>query len=176
MVKEDSGSNLDRKLTLLTSDAGRWQIKDVPASSSGMDDGDVCSNVSSDLFEVENFSSKAHNPFLDPPPSDDMPSCYKPRETRFKWSIIAISAAIFSIASDYDNQKPSKKTITTTTTATMAQWLMGTQRRLQWSKVPLARYQNRVLDFKSAYSQGAFAIHTCRMCGLFRRSICIAKG
>lgn len=157
MVKEDSGSNLHRKLTLLTSDAGRRQIRDVPASSSGMDDGDVWSNVSSDLFEVENFSSKGHNPFLDPPASDDMPSCFEPRETRFKWSIITISAPIFSIASDYENQKPSKKIITiTAAAATMAK---RTQRQLQWSKLPLTRYQNRALDFKSAYSQRAFATH-----------------
>lgn len=113
MIKEDIGSKFHRKLTMFTSDPGRCPIKDVPVSYSSMDDGDVESEASSDLFEIESFSSKAHHPFFHS--QDDM-SCYEPSEASIEWSVVTASAANFSIASDYDYQKPTEKIITTATT------------------------------------------------------------
>lgn len=129
MVKDDMASNLRRKLIMLTS-AGRHPIKDVPASSNSMDHGDLESDASSDLFEIESFCSKAHHPFFHPQASDDMSSCYEPSEASIEWSVVTASAANFSIASEYDNQKPTEKIITTTTgTTTEATMAKAAQRR-----------------------------------------------
>lgn len=92
---------LGRKLTLLND----WEV-DIPTEdemcipSSGMYNKDVDSDSSSDLFEIESFSTTGNSSFLAHRTSES--NCYAPSEVSIDWSVVTASAADFSVASDYE--------------------------------------------------------------------------
>ncbi|KAK1419936.1 hypothetical protein QVD17_29381 [Tagetes erecta] len=96
------GLTLGRKLSLLNN----WEI-DIPTEEEvyipaiGMyKNEDVDSDSSSDLFEIESFSTTGNNSFIAPRKSD--PNCYAPSEVSVDWSVVTASAADFSVFSDYE--------------------------------------------------------------------------
>ncbi|MFS7992655.1 putative protein PHYTOCHROME KINASE SUBSTRATE [Helianthus anomalus] len=106
--KVEDGNNggrlsLGRKLSLLNN----WEVdistEDkmyVPAS--GMyNHHDVDSDSSSDLFEIESFSTTCDNSFVAPRNSNG----YAPSEVSVDWSVVTASAADFSVVSDYEEMR-----------------------------------------------------------------------
>lgn len=75
---------------------------EIPRVSSGINDNE--SDASSDLFEIESFSSKL-NQFLAQQAFDGTPgcvtpsTCYAPSEASISWSVVTASAADFSTVS-----------------------------------------------------------------------------
>lgn len=101
------GLTLGRKLSLLNN----WEI-DIPTEEEvyipaiGMyKNDDDNSDSSSDLFEIESFSTTGNNSFIAPRKSD--PNCYAPSEVSVDWSVVTASAADFSVFSEYDEVHPS---------------------------------------------------------------------
>lgn len=85
--------NLERKLSMLTWDAiPRAQVLKSPSRM----DEDMGSEVSSELFEIENISGTGTIP-----PS----MCYEPSEASIEWSVMTASAADFSVLSEYDEKE-----------------------------------------------------------------------
>lgn len=65
---------------------------------------------SSDLFELEDFTSK-ENPFLFRNMSDStMPTAYAPSEASIEWSVVTASVADFPMTSDFDELGSRKNT------------------------------------------------------------------
>ncbi|EEF52171.1 Phytochrome kinase substrate, putative [Ricinus communis] len=120
--KEEIATNLERKLSVLTWDAIPFpKAQNLPsnsASSQIYEDGE--SDVSSDLFEIENISCSTQ-PIFSKQTSDGMSGCmtpasrYEPSETSIEWSVVTASAADFSFVSDYDERKPADRTGLTST-------------------------------------------------------------
>ncbi|KAD2393674.1 hypothetical protein E3N88_40651 [Mikania micrantha] len=94
--------SLGRKLSLLND----WDV-DIPTEeetyipSSRMYNNDVASDSSSELFEIESFSTTGNNSFIAPRKSES--NCYAPSEVSVDWSVVTASAADFSVFSDYDD-------------------------------------------------------------------------
>ncbi|KAI3779220.1 hypothetical protein L2E82_08832 [Cichorium intybus] len=92
---------LGRKLSLLND----WDVE-IPTEdemylpSSGMYNHDVDSDSSSDLFEIESFSTNGNSSFIPHRASES--DCYAPSEVSIQWSVVTASAADFSVASDYE--------------------------------------------------------------------------
>nr|GEU36410.1 protein phytochrome kinase substrate 1-like [Tanacetum cinerariifolium] len=98
-VVRDNGNNngqlsLGRKLTLLHD----WDVN-IPVEdemyipSSGMYNNDIDSDSSSDLFEIESFSTAGNSSFL--PHRKSESNCYAPSEVSVDWSVVTASAADF---------------------------------------------------------------------------------
>ncbi|KAL4574211.1 hypothetical protein LXL04_021037 [Taraxacum kok-saghyz] len=91
--------SLGKKLTLLND----WDVE-IPTEdemyipSNGMYNDDVDSDSSSDLFEIESFSTTGNSSFLPHRASES--DCYAPSEVSIQWSVVTASAADFSVASD----------------------------------------------------------------------------
>ncbi|KAI3816686.1 hypothetical protein L1987_16389 [Smallanthus sonchifolius] len=94
VVGDNNGSRLSlgRKLSLLND----WDV-DTPTEdemyipSSGIYNHDVDSDSSSDLFEIESFSTTGNNSFIAPRKSES--NCYAPSEVSVDWSVVTASAA-----------------------------------------------------------------------------------
>ncbi|PWA54663.1 hypothetical protein CTI12_AA431710 [Artemisia annua] len=98
VVRGNSNSNgqlsLGRKLSLLHD----WDVSipvedDMYIPSSGMYKDDIDSDSSSDLFEIESFSTAGNSSFLAHRKSES--KCYAPSEVSVDWSVITASAADF---------------------------------------------------------------------------------
>ncbi|KAJ1687137.1 hypothetical protein LUZ63_018527 [Rhynchospora breviuscula] len=68
----------------------------------GDDNDDICSESSSDLFEISSISVKSHS-FFDP--DMDKSAIYEPSEASIQWSVVTASAANFSVESQFDEPK-----------------------------------------------------------------------
>ncbi|KAM0020102.1 putative protein PHYTOCHROME KINASE SUBSTRATE [Helianthus debilis subsp. tardiflorus] len=106
--KGEDGNNgghlsLGRKLSLLNNwdvDISTEDEMYIPAS--GMyNHHDVDSDSSSDLFEIESFSTTCDNSFVAPRTSNG----YAPSEVSVDWSVVTASAADFSVVSDYEEMR-----------------------------------------------------------------------
>ncbi|OVA09019.1 hypothetical protein BVC80_9097g85 [Macleaya cordata] len=109
--KEEMALNLKSKLTMLNWE-GSPRVEENPVMSESIDiDDDIGSDSSSDLFEIKSLSGNSH-PFFKSQESDAQStcmspsSCYEPSEASIEWSVVTASAANFSVASDYGEQKP----------------------------------------------------------------------
>ncbi|XP_023747851.1 protein PHYTOCHROME KINASE SUBSTRATE 2 [Lactuca sativa] len=93
--------SLGRKISLLND----WDV-DIPTEdemyipSRVKYNHDVDSDSSSDLFEIESFSTTGNSSFLPHRASES--DCYAPSEVSIQWSVVTASAADFSVASDYE--------------------------------------------------------------------------
>ncbi|KAJ9554364.1 hypothetical protein OSB04_018409 [Centaurea solstitialis] len=104
-VLNDSNSN---SISSLNSRSGNLARKaDIPIDdeicvpSNGMYNNDhdyIDSDSSSDLFEIESFSTTGNSSFLAHRTSES--NCYAPSEVSVDWSVVTASAADFSVASD----------------------------------------------------------------------------
>lgn len=98
--------SFERKLSMLTWDVVTPIVEEteIPRNPNVMYN-DTESDASSDLFEIESFSTKS-NSLLARQTSDGMSSCvtpttcYAPSEASIAWSVVTASAADFSIMSD----------------------------------------------------------------------------
>ncbi|XP_024989730.1 protein PHYTOCHROME KINASE SUBSTRATE 1-like [Cynara cardunculus var. scolymus] len=96
--------SLGRKLSLLND----WDV-DIPTEddmcipSRLMYNNDIDSDSSSDLFEIESFSTTGNSSFLAHRTSES--NCYAPSEVSIDWSIVTASAADFSVVSDYEEMR-----------------------------------------------------------------------
>lgn len=98
VVRDNSNNNgqlsLGRKLSLLHD----WDVS-IPVEdemyipSSGMYNNDIDSDSSSDLFEIESFSTTGNSSFLAHRKSES--KCYAPSEVSVDWSVVTASAADF---------------------------------------------------------------------------------
>ncbi|KAJ0677634.1 putative protein PHYTOCHROME KINASE SUBSTRATE [Helianthus annuus] len=106
--KVEDGNNggrlsLGRKLSLLNN----WEVDistedEMYVPASGMyNHHDVDSDSSSDLFEIESFSTTCDNSFVAPRTSNG----YAPSEVSVDWSVVTASAADFSVVSDYEEMR-----------------------------------------------------------------------
>ncbi|KAF5459745.1 hypothetical protein F2P56_019666 [Juglans regia] len=111
MNKSDIAMNLERKLSILTWDAIPKSKKFSTTSGTEVVHGDMGSDASSDLFEIENLSG-SENPVFTRQESDGMSSCitsttkYEPSETSIDWSVVTASAAGFSANTAFDEKRP----------------------------------------------------------------------
>lgn len=111
MEKRTKSLSIERRLTTVSWAATpRVEETESSAPMGGAND-DTESDASSDLFEIESFTSKA-NPFLARQASDAMygcvtpTTCYAPSEASIEWSVATASAADFSVMSDYEELRP----------------------------------------------------------------------
>ncbi|XP_050220978.1 protein PHYTOCHROME KINASE SUBSTRATE 3-like [Mercurialis annua] len=118
---EDIASNLERKLSVLTWDAIPFpKAQNLPTNNSGssqiFEDG-AESDVSSDLFEIENIScstqpiyTKQNCDGITPAGCVTPVSRYAPSETSIAWSVVTASAADFS-AAEFDEKKVAEMSV-----------------------------------------------------------------
>ncbi|CAN4099369.1 unnamed protein product [Withania somnifera] len=110
--KGDIAGNLERKLSMLTWDAIP-KAQNLPTTtivSSTVCD-DIASDVSSDLFEIDNISGSGYR-LMKSQTTDYASGCmsptaqYAPSEASIEWSVITASAADYSsVISDYDAKR-----------------------------------------------------------------------
>ncbi|KAG6412883.1 hypothetical protein SASPL_125576 [Salvia splendens] len=125
-IKDAKGSevatNMERKLSMLTWDAiPKGGNKNLPTSTIGSTSGvgDVVSEASSDLFEIEEVSGSIYPLMQGADDDDDEPSCmmspatslYAPSEASIQWSVVTASAADFSALSEFNNDSVSTKVV-----------------------------------------------------------------
>ncbi|MFS8028911.1 putative protein PHYTOCHROME KINASE SUBSTRATE [Helianthus anomalus] len=112
LEKGKKSFSLERKLTMLN-----WDGVTPRAENMDIDIGehnDAGSDASSDLFEIESFSTNGNNSFLARQVSNGrssnatLPNGYAPSEASIAWSVVTASVAGFSIISDYEDTKMSK--------------------------------------------------------------------
>lgn len=109
--KRNKSLSLEKRLSMLSWDATARAY-------------DTESDASSNLFEIESLTGKAVWQASDGPSGCVTPTtCYAPSKASIEWSIATVSAADFSVMSDYEEQRPativptpSKMVGTTTTT------------------------------------------------------------
>ncbi|KAL9678089.1 hypothetical protein QQ045_015928 [Rhodiola kirilowii] len=111
MYKQPYSFETERKLTINWEDglsSSRPAEILIPTVVSGAY-AESDSDASSDLFEIEDFTSKA-NPFLSRNMSGSATptDAYAPSEASIEWSVVTASAADFPITSDYDELKSGK--------------------------------------------------------------------
>ncbi|CDP00326.1 unnamed protein product [Coffea canephora] len=101
--KGKKSSSLERSLNMLTWDAivPKVDESEVQASSRGMYN-DTDSDASSDLFEIESFSTNPSQYLTRQASNNSMTrtTCYAPSEASIEWSVATASAADFSVMSD----------------------------------------------------------------------------
>ncbi|KAI3497765.1 hypothetical protein L1887_33287 [Cichorium endivia] len=108
LEKGKKSFSLERKLTMLN-----WDGVTPRAENIG-DNNDAASDASSDLFEIESFSTNGNNSFLARQVSNGrssnatLPNGYAPSEASIAWSVVTASVAGFSIISDYEDTRTSK--------------------------------------------------------------------
>ncbi|CAK9136364.1 unnamed protein product [Ilex paraguariensis] len=105
--------SLERRLTMVTWDALTPRVEDLEIShNSNRIYNDSESDASSDLFEIESFSTNT-NSFLARQASDGMSNCvtpttcYAPSEASIEWSVATASAVDYSINSDSEDLRTS---------------------------------------------------------------------
>lgn len=104
MEKAKKSFSLERKLTMLNWDGVTPRVQDIeiPPNQNGMYN-DTESDASSDLFEIESFSTNG-NPFPGrhaPEAMSRASNGYAPSEASIDWSVATASAADASVISDY---------------------------------------------------------------------------
>lgn len=103
--------SLEKKLTMLNWDGVTPRSEKIDMIGEHNDAG---SDASSDLFELESFSTNGNNAFLARQFSNGRSSNatlqngYAPSEASIAWSVVTESAAGFSIISDYEDTRTSK--------------------------------------------------------------------
>lgn len=106
--------SLERSLNMLSWDAIVAKVDEIeiPASSNGMYN-DADSDASSDLFEIESFSTNPGQYLTRQGSTNSITptTCYAPSEASIEWSVVTASAADFSVMSDSEELR------TTTTKA-----------------------------------------------------------
>ncbi|KAL4586829.1 hypothetical protein LXL04_011473 [Taraxacum kok-saghyz] len=108
LEKGKKSFSLERKLTMLN-----WDGVTPRAENIG-ENNDAASDASSDLFEIESFSTNGNNSFLARQVSNGRSSNatngYAPSEASIAWSVVTASVAGFSITSDYEDNTPTSRT------------------------------------------------------------------
>lgn len=103
LEKGKKSFSLERKLTMLN-----WDGVTPRAENIG-ENNDAGSDASSDLFEIESFSTNGNNSFLARQVSNGrsssatLPNGYAPSEASIAWSVVTASVTGFSIISDYED-------------------------------------------------------------------------
>ncbi|XP_071736497.1 protein PHYTOCHROME KINASE SUBSTRATE 2-like [Rutidosis leptorrhynchoides] len=112
MEKGKKSFSLERKLTMMNWDGVTPRSENIDIIG---ENDDVRSDTSSDLFEIESFSTNnGNNSFLARQVSNGRSSNatlttgYAPSEASIAWSVVTASVANFSIVSDYEDTKTSK--------------------------------------------------------------------
>ncbi|KAK1425789.1 hypothetical protein QVD17_21148 [Tagetes erecta] len=118
LEKGKKSFSLERKLTMLNWDGVTPRAENIDIN---IHENDAGSDASSDLFEIESFSTNGNNSFLARQVSTGrssnatLPNGYAPSEASIAWSVVTASVAGFSIVSDYDQDtKMSKNQYITT--------------------------------------------------------------
>ncbi|GAA0158344.1 hypothetical protein LIER_15399 [Lithospermum erythrorhizon] len=103
----DKASSLEREVKMLAWDAINKRVQEIGIAKCPNEEyNDKDSETSSDLFEIESFSTNYTNPQLVRQASDRMSgcitpiSCYAPSEASVQWSTVTASMADFSVMSD----------------------------------------------------------------------------
>lgn len=108
LEKGKKSFSLEKKLTMLNWDGVTPRSENIDMHN------DAGSDASSDLFELESFSTNGNNAFLARQVSNGRSSNatqtngYAPSEASIAWSVVTASAAGFSIISDYEDTRTSK--------------------------------------------------------------------
>ncbi|MQL98563.1 hypothetical protein Taro_031277 [Colocasia esculenta] len=97
--KEELATSLRRSLTIMNPFSGGGG-----RGGTRVDD-DVCSDASSDLFEIESLSTGTF-PLGGAGGTSTSTTCYEPSEASIEWSVVTASAANFSLASDGEVSPP----------------------------------------------------------------------
>ncbi|KAG9144732.1 hypothetical protein Leryth_024394 [Lithospermum erythrorhizon] len=109
-IKGGKPSSLDREVKMLAWDAippKGLEIKTLKCPKG--EHNETNSESSSDLFEIESFSTNCTNPYLARQESDvksgciTPTSCYAPSEASIQWSTVTASMADFSVMSDFED-------------------------------------------------------------------------
>ncbi|KAI3796045.1 hypothetical protein L1987_38706 [Smallanthus sonchifolius] len=112
LEKEKKSFSLERKLTMLNWDGVTPRAENIDITIG--EHNDAGSDASSDLFEIESFSTNGNNSFLARQVSNGrssnatLPNGYAPSEASIAWSVVTASVAGFSILSDYEDSNMSK--------------------------------------------------------------------
>ncbi|KAL8227544.1 hypothetical protein R6Q57_015128 [Mikania cordata] len=112
LEKGKKSFSLERKLTMLNWDGVTPRAENIDINIG--DNNDAGSDASSDLFEIESFSTNGNNSFLARQASNGrssnatLPNGYAPSEASIAWSVVTASVAGFSIVSDYEDTKMPK--------------------------------------------------------------------
>nr|XP_043623733.1 protein PHYTOCHROME KINASE SUBSTRATE 1-like [Erigeron canadensis] len=110
LEKGKKSFSLERKLTMLNWDGVTPRAENIDI----IGENDAASDASSDLFEIESFSTNGNNSFLTRQVSNGrssnatLPNGYAPSEASIAWSVVTASVAGYSIISDYEDTKTSK--------------------------------------------------------------------
>lgn len=110
LEKGKKSFSLERKLTMLNWDGVTPRAENIDIIG---ENNDAASDASSDLFEIESFSTNGNNSFLARQVSNGRSSNatlqngYAPSEASIAWSVVTASVAGFSVISDYEDTKTS---------------------------------------------------------------------
>ncbi|XP_024989016.1 protein PHYTOCHROME KINASE SUBSTRATE 2-like [Cynara cardunculus var. scolymus] len=105
--------SLERKLTMLNWDGVTPRAENIGISNNA-EGNDAASDASSDLFEIETFSTNGNNSFLARQVSNGrssnatLPNGYASSEASIAWSVVTASVTGFSIISDYEDTRAFK--------------------------------------------------------------------
>lgn len=134
MEKGKKSFSLERKLTMMNWDGVTPRSENIDIIGENNDAG---SDTSSDLFEIESFSTtNGNNSFLARQVSNGrssnatLPNGYAPSEASIAWSVVTASVADFSIISDYEDMKMSKTHNMTTNRNVKASGASGDMERV----------------------------------------------
>ncbi|XP_076918858.1 protein PHYTOCHROME KINASE SUBSTRATE 1-like [Bidens hawaiensis] len=109
LEKGKKSFSLERKLTMLNWEGVTPRVENLDINIG--ENNDVGSDASSDLFEIESFSTNGNNSFLARQVSNGrssnatLPNGYAPSEASIAWSVVTTSVAGYSIISDYEDTK-----------------------------------------------------------------------
>ncbi|KAJ9563781.1 hypothetical protein OSB04_008941 [Centaurea solstitialis] len=111
LEKGKKSFSLERKLTMLNWDGVTPKAENIDISNNA-EGNDAASDASSDLFEIESFSTNGNNTFLGRQVSNGrsssattIPNGYASSEASIAWSVVTASVAGFSIVSDYEDTR-----------------------------------------------------------------------
>nr|XP_043607577.1 protein PHYTOCHROME KINASE SUBSTRATE 1-like [Erigeron canadensis] len=90
--------SLERKLKMLNWDGVTPRAENLDVSRNGLQN-DTASDTSSDLFEIESFSTNENNSFFAKQTTENIN--YAPSEVSVDWSVVTASAADFSTSDDF---------------------------------------------------------------------------
>ncbi|KAK9050995.1 hypothetical protein SSX86_027620 [Deinandra increscens subsp. villosa] len=104
LEKGKKSFSLERKLTMLNWDGVTPKAENIDMNTG--ENNDAGSDASSDLFEIESFSTTGNNSFLARQVSNGkssnatLPNGYAPSEASIAWSVVTASVTEFSIVSE----------------------------------------------------------------------------
>ncbi|KAI3720236.1 hypothetical protein L6452_21149 [Arctium lappa] len=113
LEKGKKSFSLERKLTKLNWDGVTPRAENIDISNNA-EGNDAASDASSDLFEIESFSTNGNSSFLARQVSNGrssnatLPNGYASSEASIAWSVVTASVTGFSIISDYEDTRTFK--------------------------------------------------------------------